>query len=120
LKNINPYNDLGIFVDYSQEKLKVIQKYFDEYQINFFAERTGEFFCLELNGEAGELANLEKKKWKGKDIAQEALADEAADVFIALMNYSNARGIDLGKAVKAKLERIENKRLELANKGIEY
>jgi NTP pyrophosphatase (non-canonical NTP hydrolase) len=120
LKNKNPYLELGEFVSYSEEKLEVIQNYFDDYQKRFFGERTGEFFCLELNGEAGELANLEKKKWKGKDIEMTDLADEAADVFIALMNYSNARGIDLGSAVKRKLERIEKKRLKLANEGIDY
>ena len=95
---------------YFEENLNLIQTEFDNYQKQNFPERPPEFFCLELNGEAGELANLEKKKWKGKDIPFENLADEAADVFIALMNYSNSRGIDLGKAVATKLEKIENKR----------
>jgi NTP pyrophosphatase (non-canonical NTP hydrolase) len=106
--------------DISEEKLNLIQIEFDSYQKQNFPERPPEFFCLELNGESGELANLEKKKWKGKDIPMECLADEAADVFIALINYSNSRGINLGKSVSLKLERIEKKRIELLSKGEEY
>jgi len=94
-----------------------IQKGFDDYQNSFFPQRTPEFFCLELNGEAGELANIEKKQWKGREIDPAQFADEAADVFIALMNYSNARGIDLGQAVVTKLEKIEAKRQEMAADG---
>jgi len=43
-------------------KISKIQQNFDDYQKEFFPERSPQFFCLELNGEAGELANLEKKK----------------------------------------------------------
>ena len=108
------------FADSLEENLNEIQLHFDDYQTNCFVERSAEFFCLELNGEAGELANDEKKKWKGRDIPLEKFADEAADVFIALMNYSNARKINLGKAVKIKLHKIEETRAELAAKGEEY
>ncbi|MFP4368014.1 MAG: hypothetical protein ACLFR2_00380 [Candidatus Kapaibacterium sp.] len=104
----------------SNDSLNNLQQAFDNYQKAFFPERTGEFFCLELNGEAGELANLEKKKWKGKEIPHDALADEAADVFIALMNYSNSRGIDLGKAVSQKLSKIDHKMRLLKEKGLDY
>ena len=90
------------------------------YQDNYFTKRTPEFFCLELNGEAGELANLEKKSWKGKQINSEDFADEAADVFIALMNYSNARKINLGNAIKNKLNVIDKKRIILKDKGEDY
>jgi len=93
---------------------------FDLYQNEYFTPRKSEFFCLELNGEAGELANLEKKSWKGKDIPKERFEDEAADVFIALMNYCNSRGIDIGTAVQNKLRIIEQKRAELAQKGELY
>lgn len=93
---------------------------FDKYQSEFFAQRAPEFFCLELNGEAGELANAEKKIWKGKTIPHEKLADEAADVFIALMNYANARKIDLTASLLNKLNWIEEKRLELQSKGENY
>jgi NTP pyrophosphatase (non-canonical NTP hydrolase) len=95
-----------------EESLSASQLEFDNYQKKCFPLRPPEFFCLELNGEAGELANKEKKIWKGIEIAHEDLADEAADVFIALMNYSNSRQIDLGKAVAKKLKKIEDKRLD--------
>ncbi|MFA6570440.1 MAG: hypothetical protein WCT77_04310 [Bacteroidota bacterium] len=100
--------------------IEQVQKEFDLYQNEFFTKRSPEFFCLELNGEAGELANAEKKLWKGKEVAHEHLADEAADVLIALMNYSNARKIDLGSALALKLCKIEVMRKELQSRGEEY
>lgn len=103
-----------------KEDLKKIQSDFDDYQNKCFAPKTSPFFCLELNGEAGELANLEKKDWKGKSIAFERFEDEAADVFIALVNYCNTKGIDLGKSVSEKLEKIESKRLEMLKNGEKY
>ncbi len=103
-----------------EDWLGSVQEEFDKYQKACFKARTPEFFCLELNGEAGELANLEKKKWKGKKIEFCRLEDEAADVLIALMNYSNARGVNLGTAVRNKLKRIEDKRVSLAAGGEEY
>jgi NTP pyrophosphatase (non-canonical NTP hydrolase) len=102
------------------DALGAVQSRLDAYQRVKFTERPAEFFSLELCGEAGELANLEKKRWKGKVISHDALSDEAADVLIALMNYANARGVDLGAAVTAKLHRIEEKRSVLAARGEEY
>ncbi len=102
------------------EQLSQIQSLFGEYQNSYFPERSPEFFCLELNGEAGELANAEKKRWKGRHVEDEVYSEEAADVFIALINYSNSRGIDLSKAVKKKLEKIEKKRKELEKEGKDY
>ena len=97
--------------------LQEIQIIFDEYQKQCFVERSSEFFCLELNGEAGELANLEKKAWKGREVDMESFCDEAADVLIAIMNYSNAKKIDLGKAVRKKLTKIEAARLKFEQEG---
>ncbi len=97
-----------------------ISKAFDDYQQGHFQERPAEFFCLELNGESGELANFEKKKWKGLNVAHEALAEEAADVFIALINYANSRGINMEAALMQKLQLIEDKRVELKGKGEKY
>ena len=92
--------------------LNAIQSAFDAYQRACFTERPGEFFALELTGEAGELANLEKKRWKGTEISDDRLGDEAADVFIALSNYCNARGLDLAAHVAGKLKEIERRRQE--------
>ena len=76
-------------------------------------------FALELCGEAGELANLEKKEWKGSGAPSGAAtpsgaeyADEAADVLIAVLNYANERGIDLAQAVREKMAEIDRRRLE--------
>lgn len=100
--------------------LTALQKEFDIYQTEKFTQRKPEFFCLELNGEAGELANLEKKAWKGRAIPDECFQDEAADVLIALMNYCNARKINLGEAVRTKLNTIEDNRLALEEEGKQY
>lgn len=108
------------FYEPIQQSLKLVQHLFDMYQKEKFCEHSPEFFCLELCGEAGELANLEKKLWKNKPISREDLEDEAADVMIALMNYSNARGIHLGDAVQKKLLRIEAKRQMLEEQGEQY
>ena len=92
------------------DAIQTLQDEFDRYQKNGFPERGANFFALELNGEAGELANLEKKVWKGKEIPQERFDDETADVFIALMNYANARGVNIAAAVEKKMKIIEEKR----------
>lgn len=108
------------FLEPIQDSLHRVQALFDQYQQAKFTQRPPEFFCLELCGEAGELANLQKKRWKGKDIDQGHLADEAADVLIALMNYANAADINLAEAVAGKLRRIEEKRKALEERGERY
>lgn len=108
------------FLRIIQDNLKAVQGEFDKYQKENFTERPSEFFSLELCGEAGELANIEKKAWKGRQISHDRFADEAADVLIALMNYSNARGVDLSSAVCEKIKKIEVKRLDLQKKGLNY
>ncbi|MDX2177125.1 MAG: MazG-like family protein [Candidatus Sumerlaeia bacterium] len=90
--------------------LEPVQAAFDAYQRAAFPERSPQFFALELAGEAGEVANNEKKVWKGKAVPREHLEDEAADVLIALMNYANSNRIDLAGAVSAKLAEIERRR----------
>jgi NTP pyrophosphatase (non-canonical NTP hydrolase) len=90
------------------------QEDFDRYQLSAFPARVPEFFALELAGECGELANLEKKIWREpsrKDCIQE-LGGEAADVFIALMNYCNSRKLDLQAEVTKKLQKIELRRVQ--------
>lgn len=113
-------DSLNCLLDGLVSNISLIQKGFDNYQVECFTKRPSEFFCLELNGEAGELANIEKKSWKGKHVGFEKFEDEAADVMIALINYSNAKGINLGEAIYNKLVHIENKRTKLAEKGEKY
>jgi len=91
------------------ESIQPLQTSFDLYQKEYFQQRPPEFFALELCGEAGELANKEKKLWKGKDISLKELSEEAADVVIALFNYANSRNINLAEALLLKLEKIQPK-----------
>lgn len=105
------------FVDAVAEALRTAQAGFAAYNHAAFPSRPPEFFALELAGEAGEVANKEKKLWKGRAIPHAELADEAADVFIAAVNYANARGIDLAEAVAAKLREIERRRVRDAEEG---
>jgi NTP pyrophosphatase (non-canonical NTP hydrolase) len=91
--------------------LRDAQHSFTHYQSKAFEDRPPSFFALELAGECGELANLEKKAWRvGKVAKPTALEEEAADVFITLINYCNSRKIDLEKAVEQKLHAIEQRR----------
>lgn len=90
--------------------LHALQAEFRRYQKAAFPVRPPRFFALELAGETGELANLEKKAWKGRQVDDTELADEAADVCIALLNFANSRGIDLAAAVEAKMRRIDRRR----------
>jgi NTP pyrophosphatase (non-canonical NTP hydrolase) len=94
----------------SYDGIAALQREFQQYQQEAFPTREANFFALELNGEAGELANLEKKVWKGQPILPENFDDEAADVLIALLNYANARGVDLASAARLKMNKIEQKR----------
>lgn len=90
--------------------LGTLQGEFHRYQEAAFPRRPPRFFALELAGEAGELANLEKKAWKGRSVAPEEFADEVADVCIALLNFANSREIDVAAAVRAKMSRIDQRR----------
>lgn len=98
------------FVAQAGEAIAGVQRELHAYNVAAFPPRPPEFFALELAGECGELANKEKKIWKGRELPLEDLAEEAADVLIALMNYSNARGIDLGAAMALKMREIERRR----------
>ncbi len=91
--------------------LRTLQAEFMRYQRAAFPQRPPRFFALELAGETGELANLEKKVWKGRRVDEADFTDEAADVCIALLNFANSRGIDLARAVERKMRRIDRARL---------
>lgn len=116
---INPSEQIKL-VNSIQTSLGEIQELFDKYQIKCFSAKSPEFFCLELNGEAGELANIEKKQWKGLSVDFDKFEDEAADVFIALMNYCNSRKINIASSVIKKLNKIEEKRQKLESENKKY
>lgn len=92
--------------------IRIIQSEFYQYQEQAFPSRSSAFFALELAGECGELANLEKKSWRDstRSPPDERFAEEAADTLIAILNYANTRGIDLEAEVTKKLTTIEERR----------
>lgn len=55
-------DDGSTLIPRSYGGLEALQKEFLAYQRAVFPDREPRFFALELCGEAGELANLEKKK----------------------------------------------------------
>ena len=62
-----------------------------------------------VSGETGELANVVKKIRRGDftiDEARQSLADEAADIVTYLDIFCNNAGINLGKAVMEKFNRV--------------
>ncbi len=97
--------------------IRTLQDEFDLYQNAAFPARSSRFFALELAGETGELANLEKKTWKGRDVDAADFEDEAADVCIALLNFVNSRKIDLARAVRQKMRTIDRRRLARPEPG---
>lgn len=64
------------------------------------------FLALAICGEAGELANLIKKSWRGDAVNADAIRDEIADIRIYLEHISRALGIDLDRACEQKLEEV--------------
>ena len=92
--------------------MRILQKEFDRYQRRAFVDRPSRFFSLELCGEAGELANFEKKAWKGRTVTEQDFAEEAADVAIALLNYANSKQIDLASEMEKKMSKIDAQRID--------
>lgn len=68
------------------------------------------FLGLALCGEAGELANLLKKMWRGDSVSTQDLWHEIADVRIYLQHLAEHLGVDIDAACQQKVE-IVAKRL---------
>src|SRR3954465_7816219 len=70
------------------------------------------FLALALCGEAGELANMIKKRWRdGVDLSEE-IKDEIADIRVyleLLAKCFNIEGDKLDERVKSKLEKVAKK-----------
>ena len=105
-----PADSASALLPASYRGLGTLQTEFQRYQEAAFPHRPPRFFALELAGETGELANLEKKVWKGRHVDEADFVDEAADVCIALLNFANSRGIDLAAAVEHKMRHIDRRR----------
>ena len=110
MNNDTPADSASALLPASYRGLRTLQTEFRRYQESAFPQRPPRFFALELAGETGELANLEKKVWKGRHVDEAHFVDEAADVCIALLNFANSRGIDLAAAVEGKMRHIDARR----------
>ena len=62
------------------------------------------FLALAVCGEAGELANLIKKRWQGDNVDRDLLRDEIADIRIYLEHLAHHLEIDVDEACNAKLD----------------
>jgi NTP pyrophosphatase (non-canonical NTP hydrolase) len=62
------------------------------------------FLALAICGEAGELANLIKKSWRGDEISMDEVRDEIADIRIYLEHLSRCLNIDIDSACDHKLD----------------
>ena len=71
------------------------------------------FLALALCGEAGELANYIKKRWRDGVSFEEEIRDEIADIRVYLELLAKCFGIEgerLDERVKLKLEKVIEKR----------
>lgn len=93
----------------------------DEYFLGWRDNRDLIFFSNALAGEVGEICNLVKKAYQGgtnsKKVLLEDLAIEAIDVFIYLVLYCEAIGVNeqafslwFEKKMKINAERMESRR----------
>lgn len=64
------------------------------------------FLALAICGEAGELANLIKKRWRGDDVDPFHIEDELADIRIYLEHIARHLQIDLDQACETKLDLV--------------
>jgi NTP pyrophosphatase (non-canonical NTP hydrolase) len=70
------------------------------------------FLALALCGEAGELANIIKKRWRDDVSLHEEACDEIADIRVYLELLAKCFGIEgskLDERVKSKLEKVATK-----------
>src|SRR5689334_13639023 len=67
------------------------------------------FLALAIAGEAGELANLVKKKWQGDEVDQQSLREEIADIRIYLEHIARHLHIDIDAACEEKLKVVADR-----------
>lgn len=77
-----------------------------------FSNEDERFLALALCGEAGELANMVKKRWRDKADLTEEIRDEIADIRVYLELIAKRFGIEgskLDERVASKLEKVVEK-----------
>jgi|GEM_PF-3399669 len=75
------------------------------------------FFTLALAGEAGELANLVKKGWRGDRLDLWAMVKEMADIRIYLFRLEQHLGINLDDVCEIKLREVQKRLADKAGGG---
>lgn len=73
------------------------------------ADEVTHFLALAIAGEAGELANLVKKKWQGDAVDQQSLREEIADIRIYLEHMARHLHIDTDAACEEKLKVVSER-----------
>jgi NTP pyrophosphatase (non-canonical NTP hydrolase) len=76
-----------------------------------------QFLALAICGEAGELANLIKKMWRGDKVDPEQIKDEIADIRIYLEHIARQLDLDLDRACENKLDVVDQRLLEKEKKA---
>lgn len=64
------------------------------------------FLALAICGEAGELANLFKKNWRGEELDAAQVQGEIADIRIYLEHMCRYLNIDIDQACDSKLDEV--------------
>jgi NTP pyrophosphatase (non-canonical NTP hydrolase) len=62
------------------------------------------FLALAVCGEAGELPNLIKKRWRGDEVDLDEIRDEIADIRIYLEHLARHLQVDIDRACEEKLD----------------
>jgi NTP pyrophosphatase (non-canonical NTP hydrolase) len=75
------------------------------------------FLALAICGEAGELANVVKKSWRGDEVQIDQIRDEIADIRIYLEHFARYFDIDIDEACEQKLD-VVSKRLDTKEQKI--
>lgn len=67
------------------------------------------FLVMAICGEAGELANIAKKMWRGDSVSREAVEDEMADIRIYLEHLCRHLELDIDQACERKLDVVADR-----------
>jgi NTP pyrophosphatase (non-canonical NTP hydrolase) len=101
-------------IKHAQEK---VDAWIKTYGVNYFSETTNMIILMEETGEmARHVARIygeqSYKKQEEKEIAQDLLKEEMADVLFVLLCLANQTGIDLEKALEESILKKTNRDVE--------
>jgi NTP pyrophosphatase (non-canonical NTP hydrolase) len=101
-------------IKHAQEK---VDSWIKTYGVNYFSETTNMIILMEETGEmARHVARIygeqSYKKQEEKEIAQDLLKEEMADVLFVLLCLANQTGIDLEKALEESILKKTNRDVE--------